>query len=107
VPGVAPLGTVTDIEADVCDEDRELEGVKATTDHPDGTDAKRLIVPLNPPMAEKETVELPDFPCEIVREEGEAERLKPGTAGPERASIRLAPFGLPHPVARSYPVVAE
>jgi hypothetical protein len=107
VPGVAPLGTVTDIEAEVCEGDRELEGVKVTADHPDGTDAERLMAPLNPPVAEKETVELPDFPCEIVSDEGEAERLKPGTAGPERASIRLSPFGLPHPVARSYPVVAE
>lgn len=107
VPAVAPLGTVTDIEAEVCDDDRELEGVKLTAGHPVGTDAERLMVPLNPPVAEKATVELPDFPCEIVSDEGETERLKPGTAGPERASIRPAPFGLPQPVARSYPVVAE
>lgn len=98
------LGTVTDIEAEACVDDRELE---ETADHPDGTDAERLMVPLNPPVAEKEMVELPDFPCEIVSDEGEAERLKPGAAGPERALIRPAPFGLPQPVARSYPVVAE
>lgn len=49
MPGVAPLGTVTDIEAEVCEDDRELEG---TADHPDGTDAERVMVPLNPPVAE-------------------------------------------------------
>ena len=107
MPGFAPPGTVTDIEAEACEDERESEGVKVTADHPDGTVAERLIVPLNPPVAEKETVELPDFPGEIVSGEGEAERLKPAAAGPERASIRPVPLGLPQPVARSYPVVAE
>ena len=107
MPGVALTGTVTDIDAEACEDDRGLEGVKVTAGHPDGTDAERPMVPLNPPVAEKEMVELLDLPCEIISDEGEAERLKPCAAGPERASIRPSPFGLPQPVARSYAVVAE
>lgn len=99
MPGAALPGTATNIEALVDVDDRELEG---TADHPDGTDAVRVMVPLNPAIGKKETVELDEFPAEIVS--GEAERTNPG---PERVSIRPAPFGLPQPVARSYPVVAE
>lgn len=98
------MGTVTEIEAEDCADDRELEGLKVTADQPEGTEAERIMVSLNPPKAEKEMLELAEFPGEIVSAEGEAERLKPG---PERALIRPAPFGLPQPVARSYPVVAE
>lgn len=107
VPGAAPLGTGTNMAAEDCEDDREFEGEKVTGDHPDGTVAESVMVPLNPPAAAKEMLELADFPCEIVSDEGEAERLNPGAAGPERASIRPSPFGLPQPVARSYPVVAE
>lgn len=95
------------MEAEVWEGDRESEGVKVTAGHPSGTDAERPMVPLKPPVAEKEIVDFAEFPCEIVREDGEAERLNPEAAGPERASIKPVPFGLPQPVARSYPAVAE
>lgn len=52
-------------------------------------------------------VEVPALPCATVTEVGEAERLKPGPDEPPSALIRPLPFGLPHPVARSYPTVAE
>src|SRR5271157_149256 len=41
---------------------------------------------------------VPLLPCFTVREAGEALMVK---FGPVRASIRLCPFGLPHPVTKS------
>lgn len=100
MPGVAPLGTVTVIVDVVCEEEIEV-GLKVIAGQPDGAEACRLMDPPKPPVAEKEIWELPDLPCATESDEGDAERVKPGTWGPERALIRLAPFGLPQPVARS------
>ena len=36
------------------------------------------MLPLKPPVGAKEMVEFPVLPCATLREDGEAERLKPG-----------------------------
>ena len=70
--------------------------------------ADSVIVELNPPVTVLVMVELPAFPGATDTDAGEADKLKPGLDElPASAAIRPAPFGLPHPVARSYPVVAE
>ena len=75
---------------------------------PDGWPlADRVTAPLKPPVTVLVIVVLPELPCATETEAGEAERLKPGAGEvPVRALIKAAPFGLPQPVARSYPVVA-
>jgi len=75
---------------------------------------KVTLTPVGWPLADKEMVEskppvtllvmleVPDLPCATESDAGEAERLNPGADElPARAAIRPAPFGLPHPVARS------
>ena len=52
-------------------------------------------------------VVLPLLPCTTETEAGEADRLKSAMGVPARALIRPDPFGLPQPVAKSYPAVAE
>ena len=73
---------------------------------------KPMVTPVGWPVAVKETaesrppvtvlvmVDVPELPCTTETEVGEAERLKPGVDGPERAPISPA-FGLPQPVTRS------
>jgi hypothetical protein len=69
---------------------------------PDGCPlADNDMTPSNPPVTVLVMVEVPALPCTTVSEDGEAERLKPGAAGPESALSRPDPFGLPQPVARS------
>lgn len=69
---------------------------------PDGWPlADSEMTPLKPPVTVLVMVEVPTLPCTTVSEEGEAERLKPGAAGPESALSRPDPLGLPQPVARS------
>ncbi len=63
---------------------------------------------LNPPMTELVMVDVPELPCVTVTEDGEADKPKLGFDElPASALIRPAPFGLPQPVAKSYPFVAE
>ena len=69
-------------------------------------EAARLTLLLNPPASVKVIVFVPEDTCSMERVGIEAESQKPGTAGPASASIRYCPFGLPHPVTRSYPVTA-
>ena len=60
----------------------------------------------NPSATVEVTVELPLLPCRMETEV--AERLKVGdVATGARALIRPVPLGLPQPVTRSKPVVAE
>ena len=61
---------------------------------------------LNPPLTVLVMVELPEWPCTMVTDDGDAESEKPATGRPESAAMR-AGFGLPQPVTRSYPVTAE
>jgi hypothetical protein len=78
-------------------------------DTPDGSvDVDSPTGKLKPPLTVLVIVEVPELPSTTETEAGEAETLKPGVATvPANALIRPLPFGLPHPVARSYPVVAE
>ena len=81
---------------------------------------KVTVTPVGCPLADKVTaeskppdtvlvmVEVPEFPCATVTEVGEAERLKLGPEEPPASAvIRPLPLGLPQPVAKSYPTVAE
>jgi hypothetical protein len=81
---------------------------------------KLTVTPVGWPLADKEMaeskppvtvlvrVEVPILPCATVTEAGEAERLKPEPDEvPASALISPLPFGLPQPVAKSYPTVAE
>ena len=76
---------------------------------PDGWPlAVNVITPSNPPVTALVMVEVPEFPCTIVSEEGEADRLNPGPcAVPASAFNSPEVLGLPQPVAKSYPTVAE
>ena len=67
------------------------------------------MVPLKPPVTALVMVELPALPCATVSEAGEAERVnpEPPPEPPASAVINPLPLGLPQPVARSYPTVAE
>jgi hypothetical protein len=70
--------------------------------------ADKEIAESNPPVTVLVMVEVPALPCATVTEVGEAERLKLGPEElPASAVIRPLPLGLPQPVARSYPAVAE
>lgn len=71
--------------------------------------ADKLIAELNPPATLVLIVELPFPPCTTDTDPGEAERLKLGVPvdPPTSALMSPAPFGLPQPVTRSYPVTAE
>lgn len=70
--------------------------------------AVKAIAESNPPVTVLVMVEVPSLPCATETEEGDAERLKPGLDElPASALSRPDPFGLPQPVAKSYPTVAE
>jgi hypothetical protein len=69
---------------------------------PDGWPvADNEMAELNPPVTVLVMVEVPELPCATEADAGEAERLKPGVAGPVSALSRPEPFGLPQPVAKS------
>jgi len=81
---------------------------------------KPTVTPAGCPVADRETAELKPFVTVLVMvvvpklprvteiEAGSTERLKPGLdAVPARAFISPLPFGLPQPVAKSYPIVAS
>ena len=70
--------------------------------------ADKEIAESNPPVTVLVMVEVPELPCATVTDVGDAERLKPGPDElPASALISPLPFGLPQPVAKSYPTVAE
>ena len=81
-------------------------GLKPTVTPVGTPEAVSATAELNPPVTVLVIVELPEFPCKIVTDDGDAESEKPATGGPDSAVIR-AGFGLPQPVTRSYPVVVE
>jgi hypothetical protein len=71
-------------------------------------DAARVTLPVNPPTSVTVIVLLPVLPWVTLTLLGEAESVKLGDVE-EGASRLIIPvvFGLPHPVHRSYPVIAE
>ena len=78
------------------------------TDTPDGWPvADNPIAELKPPETAIVIVEVPLLPWTTLTDAGDAERVKLGAEGiPARALIRPTPFGLPQPVAKSYPATA-
>ena len=82
-------------------------GLKPTVTPVGWPDADSVIAESKPPVTELVMVELPALPCTTETELGEAEILKPGAAAPASELINADPWGLPQPVAKSYPTVAE
>lgn len=84
-----------------------------------GLGLKPTVTPVGWPVADKATaaskppemaaviVDVPWLPWTTESEAGEAEKVKLGVPGAgARALIKPTPFGLPRPVAKSYPTVA-
>ena len=71
-------------------------------------DADNATLPLNPFVGAIVIVLAPFEPCATVKLLGEADSEKSAVPvePPASAAIKAAPFGLPQPVTRSYPVVA-
>ena len=80
-----------------------VAGLNATVTPLGAPDEARATEELKPPLGVKEMVELPLLPFATETEVGEAASVKLGVevVPPARALMRLAPLGLPHPVARS------
>ena len=85
------------------------EGLKPTVTPPAGwTAAVKSIAELKAPEMVVVIVDVPWPPWTTETELGEAEMAKLGDDEvPASALIRPTPFGLPQPVAKSYPVTAE
>jgi len=84
------------------------EGLKLTVTPVGWPVADKAIDESNPPETALVIVDVPLLPCTTETEAGEAETVKLGADGvPARVLIRPAPFGLPQPVAKSYPATAE
>lgn len=107
MPGAVPEATVTDI-VEVPDPVID-EGLKPMVTPEGAPEAESVTAELKPPVTVLVMVELPELPGAMDSEDGDADRVKPGWLEdePARALMRPAPLGLPHPVTRSYPVVAE
>jgi hypothetical protein len=70
--------------------------------------ADRLTLPVNPFDGVMVIVLDPWLPCVTLTLLGDADRLKSGLGEPPASAlISPAPCGLPQPVAKSYPLVAE
>ena len=63
--------------------------------------ADKLMEKLKPPVISVVMVDVPVPPAGTETEAGEAKMEKSGVGFPPSASIRLLPFGLPQPVAKS------
>ena len=64
-------------------------------------DAASVTLPVNPFTSVTVIVLVPLPPCVMVKLLGESESVKLGFAAPVRVLIKVAPFGLPHPVTKS------
>jgi len=106
VPGAVDEATLIDM-VDVPAPVIEV-GLKVTVTPVGWPLADNEIAESNPPDTVLVMVEVPTLPCATVTEDGEAESVKPEPdEPPASAVINPLPLGLPQPVARSYPVVAE
>jgi hypothetical protein len=70
-------------------------------------EATRVTLPLNPFTSVTVTVLVPLLPWVTVRLLGESESVKLGVAEPANRLMIPVVFGLPQPLQRSYPVIAE
>lgn len=81
-------------------------GLKATVTPAGWPEADKEMAELKPPVTVLVIVEFPALPCVTVTEPGDADKLNPGVdEPPARALISALPFGLPQPLAKSYPIV--
>ena len=77
-------------------------GAKVTVWRLPCPEADKVIAELKPPEIVVVIVEVPELPLATLIDEGDAPMVKSGVGEPAvSASIRLAPFGLPQPVAKS------
>src|SRR5208282_2113932 len=76
-------------------------GLKAAVTPLGKPEAERVTLPLKPPCAVMVIVLVTLLPCVTLTLPGEAASVKFGPVGPASALIRLVPFGLPQPVAKS------
>ncbi|MGA2415390.1 MAG: hypothetical protein ABSF59_13130 [Candidatus Sulfotelmatobacter sp.] len=76
-------------------------GLKPAVTPPGKPDALSVTLPVNPFTSVTLTVLVPELPWVMVRLLGESESVKLGVAAPVKVLIRVAPFGLPHPVTMS------
>jgi len=82
-------------------------GLKAAVTPLGNPEAASVTLPVNPPRSVTVMVLVPPAPpCVMLTLLGESDSVKLGVPDPARALIRFWPFGLPHPVTRSYPVTA-
>ena len=94
---------------DVPDPGEPMEvGLKVTVTPVGWPVAESATAESNPPEIVVVIVELPLLPSATETEAGEAAMVNAGLAVVGASVlINAAPLGLPHPVTRSYPVVAE
>lgn len=108
MPGVVVEETVK-LAVDVPEPGAAMEvGLKPTVTPVGAPEAERATAELNPPETAVVMVEEPELPTTTEREVGEAPMVKAGVCVVEPAKAAIRPvLGLPHPVTRSNPVVAE
>lgn len=83
-------------------------GLKVTVTPEGWPEAESVTAESNPPVTVLVMVEPPELPACTETEPGDAESVKPGCVDTDPASALMrAACGLPQPLARSYPVVAE
>ena len=83
------------------------DGLNPTVTPAGCPEAESVTAELKPPLTVLVMVEVPEFPCSTVTDDGDAERLNPAVWVVPASVPMSAGLGLPHPVTRSYPVTAE
>lgn len=108
VPAVVPAATASVIVADP-EPGAAIDDELKLTVTPEGCPlADNATAESNPPLTVVEIVELPLLPCTTETEAGDEKIANAGLVlVGASALISAAPFGLPQPVTRSKPVVAE
>ena len=81
-------------------------GLKVTVTPAGWPVADNATAASNPFKTEVVMVDVPLLPGNTETEVGDAEIVKFDAGGPASALIRPVPFGLPQPVAKSYPISA-
>jgi hypothetical protein len=108
VPAVVPAATANVIVDDPDPGAAIDDGLKLTVTPAGCPLADNATAELNPPLTVVEMVELPLLPCTTETDPGDEKIAKAGLVlVGASALISAAPFGLPQPVTRSKPVVAE
>jgi hypothetical protein len=83
------------------------DGLKATVTPAGVPEAVKATAESKPPLTVLVIFVLPELPCAIDTDAGDAERLNPEGAVAPVSAVSRPVFGLPHPVTKSKPVSAE